>query len=96
MGLDDFIDQADIDEALRSDDVIAGALELAQRVADYWRSISPVDTGAYQDSIEVQRAGDNVYVVATDPQAHIIEYGSEDTPEFAPRARTEAYFSEGG
>ena len=75
-------------------EILAAKLELAEEVADYWRSISPEDEGTYKDSIEVVQDGDNVAVVAQDEKANIIEYGSVDTPEFACRARTEEYFNQ--
>ena len=101
-GLDDFIDQNEIDEALKHDaDVLADKLDLANRAADFWRSVAPVEAddhperppGTYRDSIQVEQDGDVVAVVATDELANIIEYGSARSPEFACRARTEAHFN---
>lgn len=81
---------------LESDEVVAATMEVAQRAAEYWRSIAPEDSGEYKDSIHAARYGNEVYVQADDPKAYLIEYGTVDTPEFACRARTEAYFNAGG
>jgi hypothetical protein len=100
-------DQRDIDEALASDpDVIKQKLELADRAAEYWKSIYPVEQdqratpprppGTGRDSIAVVRHGKNVSVVCSDPIAHIIEYGSVQVHEFGCRARTQDYFNNGG
>lgn len=85
---------ADILAALIDDpDIIAAELRLAQDAAEYARSIAPEETGAYRESIVVEQSGDTVYVAFNDPAAHIVEYGSEDTPEFAIRAKTEEHFN---
>jgi hypothetical protein len=87
--LTDFIPQADIDGYLEGDDeVVKAKVDLAQDGVDYAKSIAPVDTGYYRDHIEVQRRGFN------DPKAAIIEYGTEDNPAFAIRAKTENHFNE--
>lgn len=85
---------AEILDAVNGDpDVIAAKRDLAEQAAEYWRSVSPVDEGDYVESIEVVQDGPEVAVVAQDPKAHIIEWGSEDTPEFAPRTKTEEFFN---
>lgn len=93
---DDLANDLDSDPA-----IIAAKLELAEEAAEYWRSIAPVGdpavdphSGAYRDSIHVEQKGDKVYVVASDPKAHWIEYGTEHMPEYAPRQRTETQFNE--
>lgn len=86
------ITQDDIDEALKSQEVIDAKVELAEQAADYWRSVSPRDTDEYHDSIKLEHNDSDVSVGAYDPAANIIEYGNEKTPEFAPRAKTEAHF----
>lgn len=73
--------------------VIAAKRQLAQQAADYWQSISPVDEGDYRDSIKVHQDGTDVWITASDFKAHWIEYGTVDTPEFAPRQRTEDHFN---
>ncbi len=63
---------------------------MSDRIIEAWRANSPEDTRAYKDSIQViasAEAGRGM-VAALDEAANIIEYGSEDTPEFAPLART--------
>lgn len=68
------------------------ALDLvATEVRSYWRSLSPDDTGHYDDTIEIypitSRTGENGRRVnATAEYAHIIEYGSEDTEAYGVRA----------
>lgn len=91
---DDLFDPDELAAALKDAAVLEAKLDLAERAADYWKSIAPEDTGEYQESIHVVHEGDTVAVVCDSPIAHIIEYGSIDTPEFACRARTEAHFNE--
>lgn len=94
------IDEASLQEiyAAISEDpaVIAAKMELATRAQDYARSIAPSQTGAYRDSINARRGGNTVWVGFEDEQAHIIEYGSVDTPEFAIRAKTEEHINNDG
>jgi hypothetical protein len=107
MALSDFIDQRDIDQALKSDpDVVQQKLALAGKAAEYWKSIYPVEhdgratpprpPGTGRDSIHVVKRGDNVSVRCEDPIAHIIEYGTAQVSEYACRVRTEAHFNGGG
>lgn len=92
----------DIKDAAKNENVTDQLVEYAEdEIAPYWRAIAPVGdpakdphSGFYRDSIEVQRRGGKVYVVATDPKAHIIEWGSEKTPEFGCRAKVEAHFGQ--
>lgn len=70
-----------------------------------WKSNSPTDTGEYKDSVGVtQRAqGGKGQVGATSDHANLVEYGaehvteagSEQTEEYAPRAKTEDHFNRG-
>lgn len=91
----DFIPKAEIDRALEEDpDVVKAKMGFADKVVDYAKSISPVDSGKYRDGIRKRRRGNGVSIEFTDPISNIIEYGSEDTPEFAIRAKTEAHFQE--
>src|SRR5688572_12536812 len=87
------VSDSDFEREMESEEVLKGKIELAEKAAAYWRRISPEDTGAYIDSIEVQVKGNDVRVSATDEAAEYIEYGTEDTPEFAPRAKTQARFA---
>jgi hypothetical protein len=91
--LEDFFDANDIAEWLHGDEVKQAKIALATEAVAYWQDIAPVESGEYRDSIHVAEYGDEVYAQADDPKAGIIEYGTEDTPEFACRARTEAYFN---
>lgn len=93
--LSDFIPQEQIDEFLEtSPTILEGKLELAAEVASYARSIAPVDEGDYRDGIRVRRYGSTgVGVEWSDPKSGLIEYGTEDTPPFAVRAKTIEHFN---
>ena len=94
--LTDLIPQADIDGALENDDaIIAYELAVAKQAAEYARSIAPVDEGEYRDGIRVGRRGNRGVVVEfSDYKSHWVEYGTEDTPASAVRAKTEDRFNE--
>jgi hypothetical protein len=105
--LSDYIEQRDIDEALKTDsDVHQQKLDLADKACEYWKSIYPVEEdgrrtpprppGTGRDLISVVDHGKNVSVVCNDPIAPELEYGSVTTAEYACRARTEDYFNNGG
>lgn len=68
---------------------------MANEVVPTWQGHYPVDTGEGRESIEItQRAsGGKGEVSATDEAANVIEFGSEDTHEHAPRARTIEHLS---
>jgi hypothetical protein len=71
--------------------------ERADEMRDYAVSISPEDTGQYKDSFEIDKGTTDDGLPTrtlknTDPIANIIEYGSEDTPEFAVLTRTATQF----
>jgi hypothetical protein len=87
------VSDADFEAEMESEEVLKGKIELAEKAAAYWRRISPEDTGEYIDSIKVHVKGDDVWVGSDDDKANLIEYGSENNPEFAPRAKTQARFS---
>lgn len=95
------ISEDDFLKAVREDaKVQAGLDELAQQVKSYWQEIAPVDTGEYAASLRVRKMKDRDgtpmrRVTNTHPAAHIIEYGSNDTPKRAVRARVENHFKEG-
>jgi len=72
--------------------VVAAKKEFAQQAAEYWQSSSPVGEGDYRDSITVHQDGAGVWITAHDFKAHWIEYGTVDTPEFAPRQKTDEHF----
>ncbi len=56
---------------------LAASIELA----------SPVETGAFQDSIKTFDAGDHRGVMSDDPFAHLVEFGSVNNPPYAPFRR---------
>lgn len=74
---------------------------MENRVVPVWQANSPVDTGEYKESVGVTRRaqGGRGQVGATADHANIVEYGAEHvtepTPEYAPRAKTEAHFATG-
>ena len=86
------------ENALNSDEIVQAKLDLAERVAEYWKQLAQEhkDTGEYIDSIDVVQDGNTVAVVATSDIAHLLEFGTVDTPELAFRARTESYFNSKG
>ena len=86
------VSDADIERAMNSPDVRAAKIGLAEKAAAYWRSISPSDSGEYIASIHVRVRGDEVAVVADADYAGYLEWGTEDTPEFALRSKTAARF----
>ena len=67
--------------------VATGDAAIAEAWAAEARANAPVDTGAYRDGIRVVRDGDAVAVVATAPHSLIVEFGTADTPAFAPILR---------
>jgi hypothetical protein len=83
------------DEFARStdmQDILYGKAEDAVEIA---KSIAPVVTGAYRDSIHPERGAEGpvavAYVVASDYKAIWIEFGTEDpvpTPAFAVLRRS--------
>lgn len=86
------VDDEDFYIELNSEEVLKAKIALANKAKTYWRRIAPRDSGEYRDSIKVTVKGNDVSVGSDDPKANIIEYGSEDTPEFACRAQTQARF----
>lgn len=89
-----------------SAEVDAGLRKKAQEIADYWRSVSPVDTGEYAASVKVQKVRRGKAVVGSKHwRAHFIEFGTgpdtkdgskygpdTPTPAFAPGAKTAAHY----
>lgn len=77
----------DYDEALDS--------FMTDEVVPVWVGNSPEDTGDYRDSIRVTKPakGGKGQVGALSEVANIIEWGSEDTPEWAPRLKTVEHFN---
>jgi hypothetical protein len=98
MGFFDMVSEDEWRKAVReSAEVNQGLDEKAAEVKAYWQEIAPKDTGKYAGSIRVRKVKDKDgtpmrRVTNTDPVAHIIEYGSNDTPKFGVRARVEGHF----
>lgn len=92
--LSDFIPQAKIDAHLANDeDILAGKMALAQEVVDYAQSIAPVDSGDYKAGIRVRRYGKSgVGIEFSDDASSFVEYGTEDTPEFAVMRKSIEHF----
>jgi topoisomerase IA-like protein len=67
--------------------VLAGTLRKAEEVAQEARAIAPVATGRYQDSIRALIEDGKAIVLADVPYAVYVEYGTVDTPTFAPLRR---------
>lgn len=61
-------------------------------VVPYAKSLAPVDTGTFVDSIGVDVKRNDVKVGSDDEIANLLEYGSEHNEEFAVFARTAAHF----
>jgi hypothetical protein len=93
------VDDDDFYIELNSEEVLKARIALANKARIYWRRIAPVgdpaidpNSGTYRNSIKVTVDGNDVSVGSDDPKANIIEFGTEDTPEFACRAQTQARF----
>ena len=73
--------------------VSLGSLEIiADNIADAARAVAPVDQRDYVDGIEVETGDDEqgnpvARVNANDWKSHGIEFGTVDTPKFAPLRR---------
>lgn len=85
-----------------SPEVGAMLLDGARAVAERAKDVAPVASGAYRDSIHAELVVENgivkARVVADDPTgaAGLIEFGTVDTPAFAPLRRgLEAVFGLG-
>jgi len=79
-----FIPSFNIDGKLQEEFMDSGAQdEVAEEIAEAARSVAPVDTGAYRDSIHIEDGK----VVADVDYAAVIEVGSSDTPAFSPLRR---------
>lgn len=76
------VEAGDFDEKL--DEFMSGT------VVDTWRVNSPEDSGDYKRSIKVIKPAESGKgrVGATEGYGNLIEFGSVDTPEFAPRQKT--------
>lgn len=78
-----------ITEQDRSGDLTDAKVELAREGVAIAKSKAPVDEGDYRDGIQVGRRGaSGVGVEFTDWKSRLIEYGTEETPEYAVAAQT--------
>lgn len=71
----------------RSDEMRAALRRAAEDAAAEARAVAPVDTGEYRSSIRVEESAEGVRVVSDDDKASHIEFGTQDTPAFAPLRR---------
>jgi hypothetical protein len=82
---------AGIAELGRSKGVLNAMVENAERAAAEARSIAPVDSGDFQDSIHVEVSSEGnqpeAQVVAGVDYAVYVELGTSDTPTFATLRR---------
>lgn len=82
---------AGLRELNRSREMQAAMAREAEEVADAARALAPQDEGDYVASIGVEVTADaqgvKAQAVATDWKAGFIEFGTVDTPTFAPLRR---------
>ncbi|AAN12407.1 hypothetical protein GUMBIE_9 [Mycobacterium phage GUmbie] len=84
-----------LDDFDKLPEVNQGVNEFMDEVVDAWKNNSPVGTGAYRDSVQVTERSTNKgrgKVGATDPQAHLVEFGSAHNDEYAPAQKTAKQF----
>lgn len=65
----------------------AGKVRVAEEVKKTAQAIAPKRTGVYIKGLKVKVVGPAVYVSGTDFKSHWIEFGTVDTPTFAPIRR---------
>ncbi|MEV1096481.1 HK97 gp10 family phage protein [Streptomyces sp. NPDC049952] len=70
------LDEAAIRSLARHEPVSKAVVDRAEQGADYARSIAPVRTGRYRDSIEVVEDDDGADIVADVDYADDLEYGT--------------------
>ncbi|MER6236538.1 HK97 gp10 family phage protein [Streptomyces clavifer] len=70
------LDEAAIRSLTRHVTVSKAVVDKAEQGAAYARSIAPVDTGRYRDSIEVVEDDDGADIVADVDYADDLEYGT--------------------
>lgn len=73
--------------------------ELVERGRDYAKQIAPVRTGAFRDSIEVEKQSDvdgmpATRIVSDVEYANLIEYGTVHTPPRAVFGQTQRYLEQ--
>lgn len=97
MADDDLAEQfaADLAEAAQAGEFDAALDEFMDTVVGVWQGNSPEDSGDYKDSVAIvdQAESGKGRVGASVGYANLIEYGSANNPEFAPRRRTIEHFN---
>ncbi|AWH14411.1 head-tail connector protein [Mycobacterium phage TChen] len=87
------IELSDIDKL---PEVNAGVNDFMEgEVVSAWKANSPVESGAYRDSIQVTQRSTTRgrgKVGATADHAHLVEFGSVHNPEYAPAEKTAKQF----
>jgi hypothetical protein len=64
---------------------------MENEVLPTWQSFAPVDSGEYRDSIQITEKSTNKgrgKVEATADNAVYVEFGGQNTPEYAPAEKT--------
>ncbi|MFD8472045.1 HK97 gp10 family phage protein [Streptomyces globisporus] len=74
------LDQAAIDALSRDPAVRKAVVDRAEQGQDFARSIAPVDTGRYRDSLHVVEDSDGAEIVADVDYADDLEYGTRHMP----------------
>lgn len=87
-----FVPNPSLERRLRESAAMRAAMRRAAEAAvPEVQGLAPVDTGEYRNSIKVVDTPTGARIVADDDKASHIEFGTEDTPAFAPLRRgTEA------
>jgi hypothetical protein len=88
---------ADLAEAAAAGEFDAALNEFMAGVVEVWQGNSPQDSGDYKDSVEViaQAGAGKGRVGASVGYANLVEFGSVNNPEYAPRRRTIEHFTTG-
>ncbi|AEK09624.1 hypothetical protein PBI_MOZY_10 [Mycobacterium phage Mozy] len=84
-----------LDDFDKLPEVNQGVNEFMDEVAAAWKQNSPVASGDYRDLVQVTERSTNKgrgKVGATDPQAHLVEFGSVHNDEYAPAQKTAKQF----
>jgi hypothetical protein len=74
-------------ELIEEGDYLSGLASLLTGAIGVVRAMSPVASGKFRDSIEVEIVDDEVRLGSGDPVAHIVEWGSVNNPPYAPIRR---------
>ena len=79
-----FIPGFDLEDKITEEFIESGAQDdVSEEIAEAARAVAPVDTGEDRDSIHVEEGK----VVADTDHAAAVEFGTGDTPMFAPLRR---------